>query len=211
MKGLFIVFEGQDGAGKSTQIAAMRSYLESCGREVILTREPGGTPIAEKIRELLLDRDNKGMDAACEAYLYAAARAEHVQNVILPAIERGAVVLCDRFLLSSLAYQGFGRKLGEGNIQALNALALRGVKPDCTFYLSLDPELGLSRVSGRGEGRDRIEMEEMDFHTRVREGYLHCASKDTTIHVLDARQNAEDVTQQMLQVFSQYMDPLLEK
>ena len=206
MKGLFVVFEGQDGAGKSTQIEALRSHLESCGREVILTREPGGTPIAEKIREMLLDRENRGMDAACEAYLYAAARAEHVQRVIAPALERGAVVLCDRFLLSSLAYQGYGRQLGEENIRNLNALAMRGVEPDCTFYLSLDPKEGLSRIAQRGGGRDRIEMEEMDFHTRVREGYLHCASKDIHTHILDARQSAEDVTKQMLEIFSSYLD-----
>lgn len=211
MKGIFVVFEGQDGAGKSTQIAALHKYLLSCGREVILTREPGGTPIAEKIRELLLDRDNTGMDAACEAYLYAAARAEHVHNVICPALSRGAVVLCDRFLLSSVAYQGYGRRLGEENILALNALALRGVEPDCTFYLSLDPKEGLSRIAARQEGRDRIEMEKMDFHTRVREGYLHCASKDSNIHLLDARQNAEDVTARMLQIFSRYMDPVNER
>jgi len=211
MKGLFVVFEGQDGAGKSTQIAALKAHLESCGREVILTREPGGTPIAEKIRELLLDRSNAGMDAACEAYLYAAARAEHVQNVIRPALERGAVVLCDRFLLSSLAYQGFGRQLGEDTIRNLNTLAMRGVEPDCTFYLSLDPKEGLSRIAARGEGKDRIEMEEMDFHARVRKGYLHCASKDSNIHLLDARQNAQTVTAQMLELFSRYLNPMIEK
>ena len=135
MKGLFIVFEGQDGAGKTTQIEALRDHLAACGREVVLTREPGGTLVAEKIRKILLDRENAGMDAACEAYLYAAARAEHVHRVIAPALARGAVVLCDRFLLSSIAYQGYGRRLGAETIVKLNELAMGDVKPDCTFYL----------------------------------------------------------------------------
>lgn len=207
MNGLFVVFEGQDGAGKSTQIEALAEFLRGCGREVVLTREPGGTPIAEKIRALLLDRENAGMDGACEAYLYAAARAEHVHRVIRPALERGAVVLCDRFLLSSLAYQGYGRALGAENIAQLNALALDGVQPDCTFYLSLDPAQGLSRITRRGT--DRIEMEDLDFHARVREGYLHEASKKNNIHLLDARLPRQQVTQQMLAIFRRLYDAAL--
>ena len=199
-QGLFIVFEGQDGAGKSTQIEALAAFLRDAGRDVVLTREPGGTPIAEKIRQVLLDRENAGMSAACEAYLYAAARAEHVDKVIVPALQRGAVVLCDRFMLSSVAYQGYGRGLGAEQIRKLNALALKGVKPDCTFYLSLDPQLGLSRIAARQA--DRIEMENLDFHTRVREGYLSAASNDISVHILDARQAPEPVTRRMLEIFS---------
>ena len=200
MKGLFIVFEGQDGAGKTTQIEALRDHLAACGREVVLTREPGGTLVAEKIRKILLDRENAGMDAACEAYLYAAARAEHVHRVIAPALARGAVVLCDRFLLSSIAYQGYGRRLGAETIEKLNELAMGNVKPDCTFYLSLDPALGLSRIE-KNRTQDRIEMEKADFHARVREGYLAAASNDKSVHLLDARLAPQEVTKKMLSIF----------
>ena len=199
MKGLFIVFEGQDGSGKSTQIKALTAYLEEKGRTVLLTREPGGTPVAEKIREVLLDPENKGMDATCEAYLYAAARAEHVRQVIVPAIEEGKVVLCDRFMMSSLAYQGYGRQLGTEQVCQINEATLMGLKPDLTFYLSMDPLAGLSRIHRREP--DRIELEGSSFHERVHTGYLETAANDPTIVTLDATKSKAEVAQTLIAEF----------
>ena len=198
-RGLFIVFEGQDGSGKSTQIRALSQYLEEKGREVLHTREPGGTKVAEKIREILLDPDNKGMNAVCEAYLYAAARAEHVQNVILPALKEGRIVLCDRFMLSSIAYQGYGRELGVERVRQINEAALMGLEPDCTFFLSIDPLAGLSRIHRREP--DRIELEGASFHERVRHGYIDTAAQDPKVETVDTTRPKPEVTADIIARF----------
>ena len=206
-KGLFIVFEGQDGSGKSTQIRALSQYLEEKGREVLHTREPGGTKVAEKIREILLDPENKGMNATCEAYLYAAARAEHVQNVILPALEAGKIVLCDRFMLSSIAYQGYGRELGVETVRQINSAALSGLEPDCTFFLSIDPLAGLSRIHRREP--DRIELEGAPFHERVRRGYIDTAREDPKIETVDTTRPKPEVTADIIARFEKRFSDIL--
>jgi len=167
-KGYFITFEGGDGAGKSTQINRLMEHLEKCGFDVILTREPGGTDIGEKIRNIILDPENKEMDAVTEAMLYAASRAQHVAQVIKPAIEEGKIVICDRFIDSSIAYQGFGRGLGD-SVSIINSYAVGEYMPDKTVLLKLKPQLGNKRISTRE--KDRIELEAESFHQAVFEGY----------------------------------------
>ena len=168
-RGFFITFEGGDGSGKSTQISILKESLIKKGYDVILTREPGGTDISEKIRELILDPENGEMEDITEAYLYAAARAQLVRQLIKPALEEGKVVICDRFVDSSIAYQGFGRGLGDA-VGVINTYAVDDCMPDLTILLKLDPERGSSRIAGREH--DRIEQASDEFHRKVYEGYL---------------------------------------
>ena len=191
-RGRFITFEGTDGTGKSTQIERLSAALAAQGRDVVVTREPGGTPIAERIRGLLLDRGSV-MDDVTEAYLYAAARAEHVRAVVLPALERGQDVLCDRYVDSSVAYQGYGRQLGAERVLEINAEAVAGCVPDRTYLLVLPQEDAQARVAGRGE-RDRMESAGEAFERRVAEGFLRIAEEEPErVVVLDARRSVEDL------------------
>lgn len=175
-KGLFITFEGGDGSGKSTQITILKQNLEKAGKEVLITREPGGTEISEKIREIILDKNNAEMDDMTETMLYAAARAQLVAQVIKPAIEEGKVVICDRFVDSSIAYQGYGRNLGD-SVGIINSFAIGDCMPDMTVLLKVDPQEGSRRIAVRNEDRDRIELASEDFHKKVYEGYLELEKK----------------------------------
>ena len=163
-KGLFITFEGGDGAGKSTQIERLKGYLEEQGYEVLLTREPGGTNVGEKIREVLLDPANVEMDPMTETMLYAAARAQLVAEVIRPALHKGMIVISDRFLDSSLAYQAWGRGLGSSVLE-INSYGIGDCMPDLTVYLRVDPDTGRKRIRQREQ--DRIESETEQFHQKV--------------------------------------------
>ncbi len=174
MGGRLVVFEGVEGAGKSTQLGLLRAELAAAGREVVVTREPGGTPIGERIRAILLDPVAAEMCPETEALLFAAARAQLVAQVIRPALEQGAVVLCDRFLDSSLAYQGGARGLGVDRVEALNRFGTGGLLPDVVVLLDLDPAVGLAR---RGWGRDRIEGQELDFHRAVAKAFGGLAAR----------------------------------
>jgi len=169
LSGLFVTFEGPDGSGKTTQIQKLADYCRAKGYAVVQTREPGGTLISEKIRALILDVNTPEMDDVTEALLYAAARAQHVSQVIRPALKRGDIVLCDRFVDSSIAYQGHARGLGAG-VAEINAFAVQGLEPDLTFLLELDPETGLKRIR-KNSNFDRLEQETLAFHRRVNEGY----------------------------------------
>ena len=168
-EGYFISFEGGDGSGKSTQIQILREVLEERVYDVILTREPGGTPISEKIRSIILDKANSEMDDMTEALLYAAARAQLVSQIIRPALEEGKVVICDRFVDSSMAYQAYARGLGD-SVKTINAFAVGDCMPDLTILLKVNPQVGSSRIGNRE--RDRIELASSDFHKKVYEGYL---------------------------------------
>jgi dTMP kinase len=172
--GRLIAFEGVEGSGKSTQLELLRRALEGRGREVVVTREPGGTPAGERVRALLLDPGVE-LHARAEALLFAAARAELVERVIRPALERGAVVLSDRFLDSSLAYQGGARGLGRGPVEEVNRFATGGLLPDLVVLLDLDPAEGLRRRRG---ALDRIEAQDLAFHRRVRDAFLELAAAD---------------------------------
>jgi len=176
--GLFVAFEGGEGAGKSSHAAALYDRLAAAGLDVVRTREPGGTPNAEAIRGILLtahaDPDRAPLTARAEALLFAAARAEHVAAVVLPALQRGAVVITDRYLDSSIAYQGVGRGLGADVVGGLNGWATEGLFPDLTVLLDIDPAVGLRRVADA----NRMEAEPLEFHQRVRAGFLDLAGAD---------------------------------
>jgi dTMP kinase len=173
--GLFVAFEGGDGAGKSTQAGALAQALRAAGREVVLTREPGGTPAAEAMRHVVLTPDYAGLDDRSEALLYAASRAEHVARLIRPALERGAVVITDRYIDSSIAYQGVGRGLGPDVVGEINLWATRGLLPDLTVLLDVDARAGLARIS---TSPDRLEAEPEEFHARVVEAFRALAAGD---------------------------------
>lgn len=199
-RGPFITIEGGEGAGKTTILRGIADWFEARGWEVVVTREPGGIPIAEKIRELILDRNHTDMDARTEALLYAAARRQHLAQKVEPALEAGAAVLCDRFVDSSLAYQGHARGLGIGEVWTINRFAIGGLMPDLTLYLDVRPEIGLERIRSAG-GREinRLDLEHLAFHRKVREGYLLLAERHPDrIVTIDAEQPPERVLEQAL-------------
>lgn len=171
MEGLFITLEGPDGSGKSTITKLIGNYLEEKGIEFIITREPGGTSIGEKIRDIILDNKNTNMANETEALLFAAARAQHVHEKIIPSLSDGKVVICDRFVLSSLAYQGVGRGLGINRVKMINDFALRDVYPDLILFFHIDPTVTLERKIG-SLGGDRLEQEGSDLHKKVYDGYM---------------------------------------
>lgn len=182
--GYFITFEGVEGCGKTTQIRQLYERLTAAGYRVVLTREPGGCPIADKIRAILLDAENRGMQSLTELLLYAAARSQHVAEVIVPALESGAVVLCDRFTDATIAYQHNGRGIGRDTIDLLNTLACQSLQPDLTVLLDCDAASGLARAKSRieaanGPREERFELENLSFHQRVRDGYLHLAASES--------------------------------
>ena len=188
--GLFCVFEGGEGAGKSTQSAALADFLVARGHAVVRTREPGGTPAAEAIRAVLLDTANTGLDDRAEALLFAASRGDHAARVIRPALARGDIVISDRFMDSSVAYQGIGRDLGLDTVADLSLWATRGLRPDLTIVLDVDPDIGLARVVGP----DRLESEPLEWHRRVRQAFLDIAAADPDRYlVLDGSRPAEDL------------------
>ncbi len=196
-KGLFITVEGTDGSGKTTQIKLMEKFLKAQGIDVILSREPGGTQISEMIRDLILDPRNTDISPLTEMMLYAAARAQHVFQVIRPALESGKYVICDRFVDSSYAYQGCGRGVDLKTVADVNRAAVDGVVPDITFFLDIDPRLAIERRI-KSTGADRIEQEKMDFHIRVYEGYRKMALLyPDRIKTIDASKSIEEIASQI--------------
>lgn len=196
---MFITFEGPDGSGKSTIIQKVYDYLIENNYDVIKTREPGGSPIAEKIRNLILDTENTKMGYRTEALLYAASRAQHVEETILPALNENKIVLCDRFLISSLAYQGVGRDLGIENVRKINEFAINGVFPDFVLFFDVDPITTLKRKSSL-DTADRLEKEGNNFHERVYNGYKEILNSEKNIEIIDATQSIEDVFSQCIKV-----------
>lgn len=199
-RGRFITLEGIEGAGKSSHIDAMRAKIESAGRRLVVTREPGGTPVAERIRALLLDPANAGMDANTELLLVFAARAEHLAAVIRPALEAGTWVLCDRFTDATYAYQGGGRGIPEQYIAELENWAQGALRPDLTIVLDLDPETGLARAADRSD-KDRFEREDVGFFSRVRSSYLQRArANPQRYRIVDAGQPVAQVSDQICRI-----------
>lgn len=193
--GLFITMEGPEGAGKTTILQLLGESLESLGYDVLLTREPGGISISEQIREVILNKENTEMDGRTEALLYAAARRQHLVEIVIPALERGKIVLCDRFIDSSLAYQGYARALGMDEVYAINQFAIGGVMPDITFFFDIDPVEGLKRIK-KNDNREvnRLDLEKLTFHEKVREGYLKVIDKwKERFIVIDASRELEEV------------------
>ena len=190
-KGLFISIEGPDGSGKSTQIENIKQFFCDKGIDIVFTREPGGTAIGERIREIILDKNCSEMDYMTEAMLYAAARSQHVAQVIRPSLEEGKIVICDRFVDSSIAYQGYGRKLGDA-VTIINGFAIGDCLPDVTFLMKLDPRIGRRRIDA--DKQDRLEREQDDFHIAVFEGYLELEKKyKDRIVGIDASRSIEEI------------------
>ena len=198
MKGYFITFEGPDGCGKSTVATAVTEKLQALGYDVIHTREPGGIEIAEQIRNVILDPKNTAMDAKTEALLYAASRRQHLVERVFPAVNEGKIVICERFIDSSLAYQGFGRELGFDEVLGINLFATENNYPDLTVYLDVDEEVGLARLSNRSF-KDRLDQESISFHHRVKKGYEEVLDRfKDRIKIVDASKPVEDVIENSL-------------
>ena len=202
MTGLFITFEGGEGCGKSTQIAALKARLKAMGKTVVQTREPGGTPLGESVRNLLqYDDAGQGMSPEAELLLFAASRAQHVRELIAPAIAEGQIVLCDRFLDSTTVYQGVARAIDSKKVDTINQFAIGDTNPDLTILIDLPPEIGLARVHARSNGKlDRMEKEAIEFFQAVRQGYLDLAkSEPKRFLVLDGSQSVEELETQIWQ------------
>ena len=205
MKALFITFEGPDGAGKSTQIKKFVSYLKSKEIPFLLTREPGGTALGDRIRRIVLDPEHKNVDERAETLLYLASRAQHVSEVILPALKQGKIVVCDRFSDSTLAYQGFARELGMGEIAKLNEFATGGLKADLTFLLDAPTEMLRARRAKR-KLVDRMELEKGHFQEQVRQGFLQLSKLEPSrIHLLAALQPVMVIQREIIQIFESHL------
>ncbi|HBF75612.1 MAG TPA: dTMP kinase, partial [Lactobacillus sp.] len=200
MAGLFISFEGPDGAGKTTVLSAIAEQLDTANRtDILVTREPGGNQISEAIRKIILDPQNTQMDVRTEALLYAASRRQLIQETIRPALAAGKVVLCDRFVDSSVAYQGAGRQIGEEAVYQMNQFATEGLTPDLTIYVDVPSEVGLARIKAHRQNVDRLDAEALSFHKRVRAAYLRLAKKfPERIITVDATQPVADVISQAM-------------
>ena len=193
MKGLFITLEGPDGSGKTTVATAVCKKLVEKGYEVVHTREPGGIGISESIRNIILDPKNTMMDAKTEALLYAASRRQHLVEKVFPAVKAGKIVICERFLDSSLAYQGFGRELGMDEVLNINLFAIDNTYPDMTIYLDVDEQVGLDRLKNR-HFKDRLDQESIDFHHRVSDGYKQVLQRfKDRIQIVDASNDLNTV------------------
>ena len=200
MQGLFITFEGPDGCGKTTQMKLLAEYFEKKGKEVVLTREPGGKGLGEKVREILLNYDGEVSDR-CESFLFLADRAQNIDIIVNPAVKEGKIVLCDRHIDSTVAYQGYGRGLNIDRINMLNNLATNGKKPDLTLVFDVDVETSMKRV---GKEKDRMESAGIDFHNRVRKGYLELARQEPKrIKVLDATKSIEEIHKDVINILAE--------
>lgn len=215
MQGLFITIEGPDGSGKTTLVQGLSQRLaEHLKVPLTVTREPGGSDLAEKIREVIIDPKNKEMDDRTEALLFAASRRQHIIETINPALQQGEVVLCDRFVDSSIAYQGAGREIGVKEIATLNQFATENLTPDITLYLDVDAQVGLNRIGSEESKRekDRLELEKIDFHNRVRDAYqVLLKNNPDRMHLIDATQDVDKVLEdswEMLKVKLQALDLL---
>ena len=200
-RGLFITFEGADGCGKTTQIKLLKEYLEKSGYKVVLTREPGAKGLGEKIREILLNYDGVVSDR-CESFLFLADRAQNIDIIVNPAVQEGKIVLCDRHIDSTVAYQGYGRGLDLERINKLNQLATDGRMPDLTVVFDIDVETSMKRV---GKEKDRMESAGVDFFNRVRNGYLQLAKQEPDrIRVLDATKSIEEIHKDVVKIIEEY-------
>ncbi|MED3788514.1 dTMP kinase [Peribacillus frigoritolerans] len=194
-RGIFITMEGPEGAGKTTITQMLGKALQQEGYQVLLTREPGGVPISEQIREVILNKDNTAMDSRTEALLYAAARRQHLVEVVMPELERGGIVLCDRFIDSSLAYQGHARGLDIDEVYNINKFAIGDMMPDATLFFDIDPEEGLGRIQSNGEREvNRLDLEALDFHKKVCEGYQFIINRwKERFIIVDAGRSIDEV------------------
>jgi len=206
MKGIFISFEGIEGTGKSTQARLLADHLKEKGYSVIQTMEPGGTRISLKIRELLLSMESRGMDHVAELLLYNAARVQHIKEIIGPALQRGDIVITDRFSDSTVAYQGYARGIDLQLIDSLDMIATKKLRPDITILFDIDVRTGLARNRELGKN-DRLELEDISFHEKVREGFLQIAARESgRIKVIDCSESLDAVHQKVIRIISGFME-----
>lgn len=208
MKGIFITFEGGEGAGKTTVLHELKNYLEQKGYKTATTREPGGIEIAEKIRHVILDTSHTNMDSRTEALLYAAARRQHLVEKVIPLLEEGHIVLCDRFIDSSLAYQGYARELGIEEVYSINKFAITDFMPDLTLLFNVQPEVGMERINKNKEReQNRLDLEKMSFHQKVYDGYQILLKRfSDRIKEIDAGQTPDQVLKQCIEVVDTYLE-----
>lgn len=207
MKGYFITFEGTEGSGKTTVIEKVEQYYINKGYNVIRTREPGGSKIAEDIRNVILDVNNTNMDSITEAMLYAASRRQHLVEKVIPYLEKGYIVLCDRFIDSSLAYQGHARGLGIEKVYQLNLIATNGILPDATIYVDVLPEVGLARIKSNNREQNRLDLEKISFHQKVYEGYAKVSEMfNERFKVINGDQEREKVFNDTIKVLNKLIE-----
>ncbi len=210
MKGLFITFEGCEGSGKTSLINRLVAYLENEGIKVYKTREPGGSKIAEDIRNVILDVNNTNMDSITEALLYAASRRQHLVEKVIPYVEDGYVVICDRYLDSSLAYQGYARGIGIDKVYDINVAATNGMMPDLTIYIDLEPSIGLARIQNNNREQNRLDLEKMSFHKKVYEGYDIVRKRfSDRIKTVDGNQTREKVLEDTIKIINPYLERMM--
>jgi len=211
-EGVLITFEGIEGCGKSTQAVLLREFLEGEAREVVTTREPGGTGLGERVRDILLQSGALDISPLAELLLYAACRAQIIEEVIRPALTAGSVVICDRFADSTVAYQGYGRQLGPESVSAINGQVIGDITPALTLLLDCDPEMGLDRAWKRikemgGAQEDRFEREALDFHRSVRDGYLEIARREPErVKVIDGSRTVDEIHEEIVGIVGKYLD-----
>jgi dTMP kinase len=212
VKGIFITFEGPDGAGKTTQLKRLAAVLEQTGRDIVITREPGGTPIGDQIRSIILSPDNKEMVDQTEVLLYAASRAQHVHELILPSLEAGKIVLCDRFIDASVAYQAYGLGIDPAVVEEINRFASSGLQPARTYLLDIPAEVGYERLRSRAgaqpqAGLDRIEQKALDYHRKVREAFLKIAREhQQRVCLVDANRTEDEIAEDILKDCQRLLD-----
>ena len=201
LNGIFITFEGPEGSGKTSVIEGIKQFFTDNNIDFITTREPGGIRIAEEIRNIILNKDNVEMDARAEALLFAAARGQHLNEKVIPALEQGKVVLCDRFIDSSLAYQGHARGLGIEEVYSINKFAIGDTLPSLTIFIDVPPQVGLKRVFNNTRKVDRLDLEDISFHEKVYEGYMILAEKfNNRFKIVDGTNSKEQVIKDTIEV-----------
>jgi dTMP kinase len=207
LAGKFITFEGPEGSGKTSVIKGVKEFLVQEGYDILTTREPGGSNIAEAIRDIILNKDNTEMNAYTEALLFAASRSQHFTEIIVPALEAGKVILCDRFIDSSLAYQGYARDLGIDNVYGINKFGIGNHLPDVTIFIDVPPQVGLKRVfDNHGRKVDRLDLETVEFHEKVYKGYKELAKQfENRFVVIDGTNAVETVIEDTIQVLKTYL------
>lgn len=206
MRGRFITFEGGEGSGKTSAIELLSQYLQEQGYEVLVTREPGGINIAEQIRQVILNKDNVEMDQLTEAYLFAAARRQHLIEKVVPALEEGKIVLCDRFVDSSIVYQGYAREIGMELVAKINEIVVNGYMPHLTLFFDVKPETGLKRIMENLRKVNRLDLEEQKFHQKVYEGYHLLAKKNDRIQLINGELSKEEVFEQAKDVVEKFLN-----
>lgn len=206
MRGRFITFEGGEGSGKTSAIHSLSEYLESKGYEVLVTREPGGINIAEQIRQVILNKDNVEMDQLTEAFLFAASRRQHLIEKVVPALEQGKIVLCDRFVDSSVVYQGYARGIGMEKVSQINEIVINGYMPHLTLFFDVKPETGMKRILENLRKVNRLDLETKEFHQMVYDGYHMLAEKNDRIQLVDGEKSKEDVFKQTVEIVEGFLN-----